>query len=47
MYMEIWKRFLRARNGIFKTENETLNTVNEKIMKAVKTVQDLITEDKI
>ena len=38
MYMEIWKRFLMARNELFKAEKETLNTVNELFMKAVRTV---------
>ena len=45
MHMEIWNFFLMVRNKLFKTENETLNTENEKFMKAVKTVQYLITED--
>ena len=45
MYMEIWKRFLMARNELFKAENETLNTVDELFMKAVHTVRELITED--
>ena len=43
--MEIWKRFLMARDDLFKTENETLNTENEKFRIAILTVQDLITED--
>ena len=37
MHMEIWNFFLMVRNKLFKTENETLNTENEKFMKAVKT----------
>ena len=45
MYMEIWKRFLMARNELFKAENETLKTVDEIVMKAVDSVQDLISED--
>ena len=45
MHLEIWKRFLMARDELFKTENETLHTENEKLMNAVKTVRDLITED--
>ena len=45
LYMEIWKRFLTARNELFRTENETLNTVDESFMKAVDSVRDLISED--
>ena len=45
LYMEIWKRFLTARNELFRTENETLNAVNESFMKAVDSVRDLISED--
>ena len=45
MYTEIWKRFLMARNDLFKTENETLNAVDEVFMKAVHTVRDLKNED--
>ena len=47
LYMEIWKRFLMARNELFKAENEMLNTVDELFMKAVHTVQDLINEDNL
>ena len=43
--MEIWKRILTARNELFRTENETLNTVDESFMKAVDSVRDLISED--
>jgi hypothetical protein len=43
--MEIWKRFLMARNELFKAENETLNTVDKLFMKAVDTVRDLINEN--
>jgi len=35
LYMEIWKRFLTARKELFRTENETLNAVDESFMKAV------------
>ena len=45
MYMEIWKRFLMARNELFKAENEMFNTVNELFMKAVHSVRDLMNED--
>ena len=45
MQMEIWKRFLMARNELFTTKKETLNTVDDNFMKAVQTVRDLITED--
>ena len=37
MHMEIWKRFLMARDEVFKTEDETL-------IKAIKTVRELINE---
>ena len=45
LYMEIWKRFLTARNELFQTENETLNTVDESFMKTVDSVRDLISGD--
>ena len=45
MYMEVWKRFLMARNELFKAANETLNAVDESFMKAVHTVRDLINEN--
>ena len=35
--MEIWKSFLMARDEVFKTEDETL-------IKAIKTVRELINE---
>ena len=38
MYMEVWKRFLIARNKLFKAANETLNADDESFMKAVHTV---------
>ena len=38
LYMEIWKRLLTARNELFRTENETLNAVDESFMKAVDSV---------
>ena len=44
--MEIWKRLLMARDTLFNSENKTLNTEKEKFRKAMKTVRDLITEDK-
>jgi len=44
MYMEIWQRFLMARNELFKAE-KTLSTLDELFMKAVQTVRDLINED--
>ena len=43
--MGIWKRFLTARNELFRTENKTLNAVDESFMKAVDSVRDLISED--
>ena len=42
LYIEIWKRFLTARNELFRTENETLNAVDESLMKAIDSVRDLI-----
>ena len=38
MYMEVWKRFLMARNELFKAANETLKADDESFMKAVHTV---------
>ena len=43
--MEIWKRFLMARNELFKAENETLNADDESFIKAVHTVRDSINEN--
>ena len=45
MYMEVWKKFLIARNELFKAANETLNAVDESFMKAVHTVRDSINEN--
>ena len=40
MHMEIWKRFLMARDELFrKAENETLNTADEAFKEAVYTVR--------
>ena len=41
LYMEIWKRFLTARNKLLRTDNETLSTVDESFMKAVDSVTRL------
>ena len=40
MYLEIWKRFLRARNEVFKTKLE-------KFMEAIVTVRKLIRENNV
>jgi len=45
MYMEVWKRFLMARNELFKAANETLKADDESFMKAVHTVRDSINEN--
>ena len=45
MYREVWKRFLMARNELFKAANETLNADDESFMKAVHTVRDSINEN--
>ena len=45
MYMEVWKRFLMARNELFKAANEMLNADDESFMKAVHTVRDSINEN--
>ena len=43
--MEVWKRFLMARNELFKAANETLKADDESFMKAVHTVRDSINEN--
>ena len=45
MYMEVWKRFLMARNELFKAANETWKADDESFMKAVHTVRDSINEN--
>ena len=45
MYMEVWKRFLMARNELFKAANETLKADDESFMEAVHTVRDSINEN--
>ena len=48
MHMEIWKRFLMARDELFrKAENETLNTADEAFKEAVYTVRELINENNV
>ena len=39
MQMEVWKRFLMARNELFTTKKETLNTVDDNFMKTIQTMQ--------
>ena len=44
MQMEVWKRFLMARNDLFTTKKETLNVVDDNFMRAVQTVRNLFSE---
>ena len=44
MQMEVWKRFLMARNNLFTTKKEMLNVVDDNFMRAVQTVRNLFSE---